>query len=272
MIEGLNIRCDVGPVEILRSPFLELVFRRCAVLSRATLLVPDPEGEVRSRLAVGQAVAVRWGYRGEAGMWQEWEGTVEGIDQPRRDADGADAVVVRAVGLEKALTTTTVTESFYREPADVVARRLLARTGLAVGAVEVPGEVLPWQVFSGVSVARAIRQLSHSLERSFGHDMSRHALWLGASGLTWSAGDEPGDVYSVATAENLLSHTPPETADGVGVVVSVPLPGLTHSRLVHIRDTRRGVDATVRALTVAHTFQDSGNSTVISYGKDTGWL
>ena len=161
MIEGLNIRCNVGPVEILRSPFLELVFRRCAVLSRATVHVPDPEGEVRSRLAVGQAVAVRWGYRGEAGMWQEWEGTVEGIDQPRRDADGADAVVVRAVGLEKALTTTTVTESFYREPADVVARRLLARTGLAVGAVEVPGEVLPWQVFSGVSVARAVKQLSH---------------------------------------------------------------------------------------------------------------
>ena len=58
----------------------------------------------------------------------------------------------------------------------------------------------------------------------------------------------------------------------MGVVVSVPLPGLTHSRLVHIRDTRRGVDETVRALTVAHTFQGSGNSTVISYGKDTGWL
>ena len=111
-----------------------------------------------------------------------------------------------------------------------------------------------------------------SLERSFGHDMSRHALWLGASGLTWSAGDEPGDVYSVATAENLIAHTPPQTPDGVGVVVSVPLPGLTHSRLVHIRDTRRGVDETVRALTVAHTFQGSGNSTVISYGKDTGWL
>ena len=155
---------------------------------------------------------------------------------------------------------------------DLLARRLLARTGLAVGAVEVPGEVLPWQVFSGVSVARAVKQLSHSLERSFGHDMSRHALWLGASGLTWSAGDEPGDVYSVATAENLIAHTPPQTPDGVGVVVSVPLPGLTHSRLVHIRDTRRGVDETVRALTVAHTFQGSGNSTVISYGKDTGWL
>lgn len=139
-------------------------------------------------------------------------------------------------------------------------------------AVEIPEEVLPYQVFSGVSVARAVKQLSHTLERSFGHDMSRHALWLGASGLTWSAGDEPGDVYSVATAENLIAHTPPQTPEGVGVVVSVLLPGLTHSRLVHISDTRRGVDATVRALDVVHTLQDGGNSTAISYGKDTGWL
>ena len=28
MIEGLNVRCNVGPLEVLRSPFLELVFRR----------------------------------------------------------------------------------------------------------------------------------------------------------------------------------------------------------------------------------------------------
>lgn len=272
MIEGLNIRCNVGPVEVLRSPFMELVFRRRAVVSRATVVIPDPEGEVRAALAVGQTVTVRWGYRGEAGYWQEWEGTVENIDQPRATSASADAVTVSAVGLEKALATTMVTESFYREPADVVARRLLARTGLAVGTVDVPGDVLPYQVFSGVSVARAVKQLSHTLERSFGHDMSRHALWLGASGLTWSAGDEPGDVYSVATAENLIAHTPPQTPDGVGVVVSVLLPGLTHSRLVHIRDTRRGVDATVRALDVVHTLQDGGNSTAISYGKDTGWL
>lgn len=272
MIEGLNIRCNVGPVEVLRSPFLELVFRRRAVVSRATVVIPDPEGEVRAVLRTGQAVTVRWGYRGEAGFWQEWEGTVDHIDQPRAGSSSADALTVRAVGLEKALTTTTVTESFYREPADVVARRLLARTGLAVGAIEVPGDVLPYQVFSGVSVARAVKQLSHTLERSFGHDMSRHALWLSASGLTWSAGDEAGDVYSVATAENLIAHTPPQTPDGVGVVVSVPLPGLTHSRKVHIRDSRRGIDTTVRALSVVHTLQEGGNATLISYGKDTGWL
>ena len=53
--------------------------------------------------------------------------------------------------------------------------------------------------------------------------------------------------------------------------MSVPLPGLTHSRLVHIRDVRRSLDATVRALDVVHTFQESGNRTIITYGKDVGW-
>ena len=114
MIEGLNVRCNVGPLEVLRSPFLELVFRRRAVVSRATITVPDPEGEARAVLATGQPVAVRWGYRGETGFWQEWEGTVEGIDQPRADSSSADAVTVHAVGREKVLTTTDVTESLSR--------------------------------------------------------------------------------------------------------------------------------------------------------------
>lgn len=271
MIEGLNLRCNVGPVEVLRSPLIEIVSRRRAVVGRATVVVPDPEGAVRAALAVGQAVTVRWGYRGEEILWQEWFGTVEAIDQPRADDEAADAVTVRCVGLEKALTTTLVTESFYREPADAVARRLLARTGLAVGAVDVPDDVLPYQVFSGVSVARAVKQLSGTLERGYGHDMSRHALWLGASGLTWSDGDEPGDVYRVATAENLLAHTPPQTPEGVGVVTAVPLPGLTHSRRVHISDTRRGVDITARALDVVHTFKEGGNATLVTYGTETGW-
>ncbi len=271
MIEGLNIRCAVGPVQVLRSPFIELVYRRRAVLSRAVVTIPDPFGEVRAALAVKQAVTVRFGYRGESTLWHEWQGTVEGIDQPGTGQADEDAVTVRAVGLEKALATTLVTESFYREPADAVARRLLARTGLAVGAVDVPGDILPHQVFSRVSVARAVKQLSATLERSFGRDMSRHALWLGADGLTWSGADEAGDVYSIATAENLLTHTPPEREGELGSVVSVLLPGLTASRQVHIRDTRRGIDVTARAQDVIHTLSGDGNRTTVSYGADVGW-
>lgn len=271
MIEGLNIRCNIGSVQVLRSPFMELVYRRRAVLSRATITIPDPFGEVRTNLAAQQAVALRFGYRGEATLWHEWEGTVEAIDQPGAGLEDEDAVTVRAVGLEKALATTIITESFYKEPADVVARRLLARTGLNVGTVDVPGDVLPYQVFSGVSVARAIKQLDMTLARAFGHDLSQHALWLGTSGLTWSAGDEPGAVYSIATAENLLTHTPPLSPGAMGCVRSALLPSLTHSRLVHIRDSRRGIDETARAQEVIHTLQSGGNVTTISYGQHEGW-
>lgn len=271
MIEGINIRCDIGPVQIMRSPYIQLVYRRRAVVSRATVTVPDPEGTVRAPLSVGQSVTLRFGYRGEELFWHEWEGTVEGIDQPLARDETADAVTVRAVGLEKALTTTLVTESFYREPADAVARRLLARTGLAVGAVDVPADILPYQVFSTVPVARAIKQLDMTLNRAFGHDLSKHALWLSASGLTWSAEDEPGPVYSIATAENLIDHTPPATSGGTGVITSVALPGLVHSRRVHIRDVRRGVYDTVRALDVVHTLRPEGNTTEVGYGKDLGW-
>ena len=272
MIEGLKIRCNVGPLEVMRSPLIELVNRRRAVVSMATIRVPDPEGEARASLAIGQPVCVRWGYRGEDGLWHDWQGTIEAIDQPKASSASADALTVTAVGEEKKLLTTLVTESFLREPADVVARRLLGRTGLPVRDVEVPGDVLPYQVFSGIPVARCIRQLANTLERSFGHDMHRHAVWLSPSGLVWGSGDTEGDTYSVATAENLRSHTPPATADGVGVLVSVPLPGMTHSMKVHIRDTRRGVDTTVRALDVVHTLGENGNATTITYGKDTGWM
>lgn len=271
MIEGLNIRCNVGPIEILRSPCIELVSRRRAVVSRARIVIPDPEGEARASLAVGQAVALRFGYRGETNFWQEWEGSVEEIGQPAADAENADAVTIQAIGLEKALTTTLVRESFYREPAAAVAQRLLAATGLPVGAVDVPGDILPYQVFSNVSVARAIKQLTNTLTRSFGYDMGRHALWLGASGLMWSAGDEPGAAYAISTCDNLIANTPPATPDGVGVATSVLLPGLTHSRLVHITDTRRGLDITARALDVVHSLREGGNSTTVTYGKDAGW-
>lgn len=271
MIEGFNVRCLVGPLDITRSPKIEIVSKRRAVVETASVAIPDPEGTVRATLAVGQPVDLCFGYRGEDALWQEWEGTISGIDQPHASAPDADAVTVRCVGQSQALVTTRVTESFLNEPADVVARRLLAKTGLSVGDISIPSPVLPHQVFSSCTVARAIKQLSTTLERSYGYDMHRHALWLGASGLTWSDGDEPGDEYRVATAENLIAHTPPATGGGIGVVTSVVLPGLTHSRRVHVYDSRRGIDDVYRALSVIHTLEDAGNTTQVTYGTDEGW-
>jgi hypothetical protein len=271
MIEGLNIRCNVGPVEVLRTPYLELAYKRRAVLTRCVLQIPDPEGKARAALAIGQAVQIRFGYRGPAGFWHEWQGTVEEIDQPAPASANPDAVTVRGLGREKALSSTIVTESFYQETAQAVAKRLLARTGLPLDNVDIPGDMLPHQVFSQVPVARAIKQLESTLQRSFGHDLSKHAVWLGASGLMWSDGDEPGPAYVIETAQNLIDHSPPTRPGEMGAVVSVLLPGLTDGRQVRIRDTRRGITALERAEEVIHVLQASGNSTTVLYGKKAGW-
>lgn len=151
---------------------------------------------------------------------------------------------------------------------DVVARRLLASTGLPVADITVPSEVLPHIVFSGVSVAMAIKQLASTLDASFGHDMSKHAVWLGESGLYWSGGDEPGDIPVIESAENLISHSP--NPSGMSEVVATVIPGLTHSRIVRIRDSRRHFSELVRAQEVIHSLGEH-DTTTIRYGSDEGW-
>lgn len=264
MIEGINIRCNVGGVEVLRSPRIVLTLRRRAVVSTCEVDIPDADGSVQVSFAKKQAVRLRFGHRGEGGTWHDWSGTVKDF-QPA----GPDTIRVQAVGLEQALIDTTVTEAMYGEPADVVARRLLASTGLPVAGITIPSETFPHIVFSNVTVARAIKQLAASLERSFGHDLSRHAVWLGEAGLYWSDGDEPGDVFVVETAANLITNSP--NPAGMSVAVSTILPGLTHSRRIRIRDTRRDFSELVRAEEVIHTLGVDGNTTTIGYGANQGW-
>ena len=267
MIEGLNVRCNVGGFEVLRSPRIKLVYRRLAVLTRGEIDMPDPDGSIKTALAPGQPVRLRFGYRGEAGLWHDWTGSIDGFAPL-----GPDAVRILAVGQEKALQETLITESYHGEPAATVAKRILASTGLAVADVDIPDDILPHIVFSKVPVARAVRQLSQSLERSFGHDLSRHAVWLGESGLTWSAGEEPGAIFRVATAENLLNHAPATEAAALSCIDAALLPGLTHSRLVRLHDARRGVNALVKALEVEHLLKAGSNKTTILYGEERGWL
>ena len=266
MIEGLNVRCNVGAFEVLRSPRIRLVSRRRAVLTRGEIDVPDPDGAIKATLAVKQPVRLRFGYRGESGCWHDWSGIIDGFAPL-----GPDTLRVLVVGAESALQETLITESYHGEPAATVARRILGTTGLPVATVAIPEDILPHIVFSGVPVARAIRQLEQSLTRSFGHDLSRHALWLGESGLTWSSGEEPGPVPRVATAENLLSHAPATTPGALSRIDAALLPGLTHSRLVRLQDARRGVNELVKALEVEHLLESGSNRTTIMYGEERGW-
>ncbi len=56
MIEGINIRCNVGGVEVLRSPRIVLTLRRRAVVSTCEVDIPDADGSVQVSLAKKQAV------------------------------------------------------------------------------------------------------------------------------------------------------------------------------------------------------------------------
>lgn len=234
------------------------------MVSTCRIDVPDPDGQVRPLLAEKQTVKIRFGHRGESGLWHEWEGTIKDFTQA-----GPDLICVSCVGLEQALIDTKITEAMHGEPADAVGKRLLAASGLPVADVSIPAETFPHIVFSNVSVARAIKQLSNSLERSFGHDLAKHAVWLGKSGLYWSKESEPGPVYVVESACNLMTNAP--NPNGMSRAVSTLLPGLSASMMVRIHDARRKTNELVRAEEVMHTLSENGNTTTIGYGHDSGW-
>lgn len=266
MIEGINIRCNIGPFEVLRSPKIRLIYRRAAVVSRAEIDVPDPTGEIVASLENKMPVKVRFGYRGGSNLWHEWQGTITG-----RQQSGKDSLTVLVVGKEQKLLDTRVTQSFQGEPAKIVAKRLLTATGLPVGNIDIPPDIMPHIIFSDVTVARAIKQLEQSLVRSFDHDFSKHALWLGANGLTWSDADEPGDAYVIETAKNLISHNPADNPAGLKSITANALPGLIDGMKIRIRDIRRGISELVRAQDVCHKLGAKGNTTTILYGTERGW-
>lgn len=73
------------------------------------------------------------------------------------------------------------------------------------------------------------------------------------------------------TAKNLISHRPPQREGEMGEIETVLLPGLTHSRLIKIRDSVRDIVKTVRVQEAEHRLLQGKNRTIIRYGKDQGW-
>ena len=265
MISAVSIRCKVGNFEVLRSPKIIIESKRRQVLGRASIEVPDADGKLRASLKIKDKVQIILRYRGQD-LEQTWQGTIESIKT------STDSLIVQAVGLEKALMDTIITESFYNEPVNIVAKRLLERTGFNVASVDIGDYVLPHQVFSAIPVARAIKQLEQSITRSFSVDMTKHALWLDNNQKWhWKDGDETGNVFRIETAKNLLSHKPAQKEGEMGEITTVLLPSLSHSRLISIRDKVRDVALTVRVQEVVHECGGGGNRTRISYGKNEGW-
>lgn len=272
-IMGLSMKITIGGLELRRCPRVVLTYRRRTVLSQCEIDVSDPTGELIGSVAKDQPIDVQFWYRGGWGERHQWKGTVEGKGQSMADTrTGPDIFRVLGTGEEKKLLTTKVKEAMTGEPADVVAKRLLAKTGLPVATVKIPGDILPHIVFADVPVSRALKQLDYTLQRAFGHDLSKHAVWLGKAGLYWSDEDEPGAVPQLASGEMLLTHSPNSDPSHYAEAVCILYPGLRDSRKVLIKDARRGMTMTVRAEEVIHELNESAaNTTTVRYGADYGW-
>ncbi|MDP2401633.1 MAG: hypothetical protein Q8M66_06610, partial [Actinomycetota bacterium] len=236
---------------------------RTAPLGSAGLILPDVDGTLSRSLKTGAAAKIE--FSSSSGVAGAWSGT---IAAPPAAAPERDHLGVRLVSLALPLATTRITQTFSNETPEAIITWAIRLSGLAVGKVAATGMVLPHFIASDCSVVALARQLALTCQRSFDLDMSAWKLWLGAGGVNWGDFDEPGSVPTIASGEGLLLHAPTGGPCGLGAIETFLLPDLTHSRRFHLRDSRRGIDASYRALHVRHSGTVNRVRTHIFYGAE----
>lgn len=264
-IDGILIRAVAAGREFLRVPKLWLSSVRHAPLTRAGLTLPDPGGEEIRRFAVGDPVSLVMGYRN--GAPATWTGTVEWL-RPGTE----DQLELGLVGPEKAFSA-RFTQAWVDETPEAILRWALTRAGIEAGKVDSPGVVLPRFAVSGESLWALAEKLELTCQRAFGLDASAWSLWMDAQGRAhWGDFDDPDqtEILVVATGNNLIAHNPATDASGLSEVETWLLPGLMHSQVFRLVDTRRGVNDVFRALAVRHEADAGRARTFIQYGSEHG--
>lgn len=262
-IHGLNIRINLGANEVLRCPEWRIDSRRHSPLGRASVFLPDPLGELWKSVAVPAALEIAYGYRGQESAF--WSGQAIST----RLYPAADLIEFRAVDQSSPLATTTITQSWENESPEAIVTWAIRQAGFTPGRIGVTGLVLPRFVASAIPVWQVAEQAAATCQRAFDLDMSRWALWLGLDGrVNWGDFDEPGPVPEIATGAGLIKHSPDLSIAGLHRVETFLLPGLMHSQLFRLRDSKRGIDATFRALRVSHRGTPDQVRTFIWYGTE----
>jgi len=263
MIAGIRLHVEIGGAIIQRCPRFEITSVRHHPLDMACIHVPDPEGEAGNTFTYGESVRIEYGYRG--GESAVWTGTLRALDRVSRDQ-----ICLTADSLALPLVSSFITECYTDDSSLSVARHIMAHAGLSIGRIDIPQDPIPRLPIATLPVWQAVLQLLHTLKRAYGHNMNRTALWLGADGLNLGDFDEDGDVPVIATGENLIRHLPAHKKNGLHLVETTLLPGLSHSRRFRLIDTRLDVDSAYRALDVRHSVTPERIKTKIRYGRERG--
>ncbi len=263
MIAGLNIYIRVGKIEFPRAPGVRIVSQRHVPLTRMEITVPDPSGNVARAISDGDAVSVVWGYRNQTPAL--WEGTVK-ADSVR---ENKDQLVIHVVGPELPLVTTLVSQSFYQETPEAIVKHAISQAGLTAGVIESPGVTFPHFVASATPVWQVSQQCEHTCRHSFGLDMTLWALWMGKDGkVNWGPGNEDAGLPVIQSYANLIRHSPGKSQAELSLVETFLVPGMMHSQLFRLADSKWGIEGDFRAVKVEHVFKDAAVRTFISYGAE----
>ncbi|XPV77694.1 MAG: hypothetical protein ACNI27_07185 [Desulfovibrio sp.] len=261
-LSTVTVSIFMGGIHIQRVPRLILRSTRFDPLQVANIVVPDPRGELHRFVKAGMRVDISIGMRGF--QPEIWSGEVSGIGS---GATKDQIFIIAKRGLE--LVQPCIKESFENETPEAVMRWAILQAGLTADVIDYVGVVLPRISVANLSLNELALQLGHSCKHGFAVDMSHRALWLGAGGVCWSDGKVPGSIPVISTGEDLIKHTPLENyAYGLGLVETFLLPEFGHSRMFRIVDSRRGIDASFRALGVEHHISPNKARTFIEYGEE----
>ena len=258
-LSGIQLDISLGGRRVNRCPECVVTASRRAVLTEASLTIPDPGGDVERSLATGQAVSIRYGHRNQepgefAGTVMRWHPSPTARDQ----------VVIHAAGPERSLLSTRMTEAWFEEPAPIIARRILAASGFVIGQVDLPDVVIPRMTLAGATLREAMMTLLHSIEDGFAHKLSHFSLRLEHGVLVLDGEPVDGVQPIVATGSGLIRNS---TGKGCTKEVETYLtPFMGPGMRFTLRDKRRGIDGVFMAERVRHAIRPKSVRTFLTYG------
>ncbi|SHI61148.1 hypothetical protein [Halodesulfovibrio aestuarii] len=268
-IYGIELSIQIGSYLFNRAPRCIITYDRHTVLSRAEIHVPNhvfgAAENTLSSLSQFQEVSIEVGYRNQKP--HKWAGAVDGWKQGQ--GNKRDQLIIYAAGVELPLVQKTIREMWVDEPASAIAKRILEASGLTVGVVDVPQEIIPRMTLATVPLWQAMQQLSNTLQQGHGRKMADHALWVDEAKLVnFAPCDHWQDTTPViATGAGLIRHTPSQTVSGRSEVETFLLPTMRAGMRFTLKDSCKGIAGTFRALRVTHSVKPNKARTVLSYNE-----
>ena len=260
-IFGIKINICIGSLKVNRCPECIILSSKRAALTNARLTIPDPRAEVEKLLKPGTPVSVSYGYRGE--IPGEFRGTITGW---RPSEETADQTVVYAAGPELPALTNTIVESWYEEPARVLAKRILQASGLKTGNIDIPDHIIPRMTLSGTSTRQGIIKLMHSLEKGFGMDLSNYMLRMENGALTLNNKAPEKPEAWIATGKGLITNKTFNNKTFAKEVETFLKPGMRAGKTFYLKDIKRGINSDFSADEVVHSIRPKEIRTFIKYG------